>query len=608
MIGKTIGRYQILSEIGRGGMAVVYLGQDPSFHRQVAIKVLPTQFLENNLLRARFEREARTIATLEHPAIVPVHDFGEQDGQLFLVMRYMPGGSLAQRISKGALPPAEAIEIIAQLAPALDAVHARGIVHRDLKPGNILFDAFGNPALSDFGIAQLTEATVDLTGDAVIGTPAYMSPEQVRSDVEIDGRSDLYALGVILFEMLTGRQPYQAGTPLSLAMKHISDPVPSLQSIARQFPPELDAILAKAMAKERHQRYARAADLVADLRSLPDLPRAAPDATLVDTDLAANEPPSGGGSGSLPVANAAPAASGTIGRVVEAPSAGQSGVQAASQRVSQPQLKATAGQPASTRRAWLLPVSAGGALMVAALCVASILAWVAYRNGLFTSLFPPASPQATAPVAQTVAEQTQAPAADYPPPTPTLPSGGTLLFSDDFSVRGNNWPWGAIGGVQYSFERGVYRIIMEEPSGLAWGSPDATFSDTSTSTVADWVAGGGESYFGLLCRIQDNSNLYYLVARADGYFTIGKLKDRQFNALLPGGWTYSGDLAGAQQPYTLRADCSGDTLRLMLGDTLLGQAQDSDFRSGRLGLAVGWDGVGARPEVTFDDFIVRELK
>jgi len=606
MIGKTIGRYQILSEIGRGGMAVVYLGQDPSFHRQVAIKVLPTQFLENILLRARFEREARTIATLEHPAIVPVHDFGEQDGQLYLVMRFMPGGSLAQRLSQGALPPAEAIDIITQLAPALDAVHARGIVHRDLKPGNILFDAFGNPALSDFGIAQLTEATVDLTGDAIIGTPAYMSPEQVSSNVQIDGRSDVYALGVILFEMLTGQQPYRAGTPLSVAMKHLTDPVPRLQTLHPQFPPELDAVLAKAMAKEREHRYTRVADLAADLRSLPDLPLSAPGATVVDVAGTAKQDATLPDSGELQVVSEPPSH-------LEAPPAMSvsPAVNRTDTHPSKPIPSAAPVKPAASQRAWLLSLSAGGVLTLVGLCLVAVLGFAAYRSGFLAGLFPADTPGPTALGAQVAATQTQAPRTGEPEPSPTFPafpSGGTLLFSDDFSVRGHGWPQGASDGAQYTYDRGTYRITVDQRNILFWGAPSGTFSDTSTSTLADLTTGGGESYFGHLCRIQDKNNLYYLVVRADGYFTIGKLKDGQFNTLLPAGWTYSDALADADRPYLLRADCTGDTLRLFLGDTFLGQAQDSDFRSGQLGLGLAAIGADERMEVTFDEFIVRELK
>src|SRR5512136_1980373 len=229
---KLIGRYEVKGEIGRGGMATVFHAYDPRFERDVAIKVLPMAFLHDPQFRVRFEREAKMVALLEHPAIVPVYDFGEEDGQPYIVMRYLSGGSLADHIKQGAMPLNIVVKTISRLAPALDAAHAKGIIHRDLKPGNILYDQYGNTFLSDFGIARLAQQSgVTLTGGNILGTPAYMSPEQVQGDKEIDGRSDLYAMGVILFQMLTGNAPYQATTPARVMMMHIMDAVPNILTI-----------------------------------------------------------------------------------------------------------------------------------------------------------------------------------------------------------------------------------------------------------------------------------------------------------------------------------------------------------------------------------------
>ena len=258
----NIARYEIIEELGRGGMATVYRARDPRFKRQVAIKLLPREFMHDPNFKARFVREAKTLARLEHPAIVPVHDFGEHEGQPYLVMRHMAGGSMADWIERGALPIEEAAAVLLRVAAALDYAHGRGVIHRDLKPGNILFDEAGHAYLADFGIAQLAEATLALTKSGVyIGTPAYMSPEQVRGDLELDGRSDVYALGIILFEMLTGRQPYTADTPAKLMMKHVLDPVPSLRDLDPAQLPDADEIVAKAMAKNREERFAGAAEL-----------------------------------------------------------------------------------------------------------------------------------------------------------------------------------------------------------------------------------------------------------------------------------------------------------------------------------------------------------
>jgi serine/threonine protein kinase len=254
MVLRKFGRYEIQDEIGRGGMATVYHAFDPRFEREVAIKVLPREMLRDVQSRIRFDREAKTIAMLEHPAIVPVYDFGEEDGQPYFVMRFMSGGSLSDRMKKGAISLQDVAQIMAHIAPALDEAHNKGIIHRDLKPGNILFDQFNEPYISDFGIAKLTEAQTNVTGSAIIGTPAYMSPEQAQGET-IDGRSDIYALGVILFEMLTGQQPYHGDTPISVVVKQITNPIPHIRVIKPDLPADMDAIIEKAMAKDRKNRF-----------------------------------------------------------------------------------------------------------------------------------------------------------------------------------------------------------------------------------------------------------------------------------------------------------------------------------------------------------------
>lgn len=263
---EKIDRYEIQRQLGRGGMATVYLARDPRFQRDVAIKVLPRTYLHDPMFRARFQREAQTIASLEHPAIVPVHDFGEQDGQPFLVMAYMPGGSLADRLDDGQpLAPADAGRILRRISAGLDEAHRQGIVHRDLKPANILFDRYDNAYLSDFGIVKVAQATSNLTGDAVIGTPSFMSPEQARGDEEIDGRSDIYALGAILYTMLSGRVPYEAETPVGVLIKHINAPIPNLSESNPHLAPAYESVIQRSLAKEPGQRYQTANELVVAL-------------------------------------------------------------------------------------------------------------------------------------------------------------------------------------------------------------------------------------------------------------------------------------------------------------------------------------------------------
>jgi branched-chain amino acid transport system substrate-binding protein len=261
MIPTTMGRYELREIIGRGGMATVFDGYDPRFRRAVAVKVMTQDLMGDEIMRARFDREAQTIAALEHPAIVPVYDFGEEQHRAYLVMRLMKGGTLADRLKKGAIPIAETVHILSRIGSALERAHQKGIIHRDLKPSNIMFDEYGDAFLGDFGIARLTESAVTLTGEAVIGTPAYMSPEQVNGDKELDGRSDIYALGVICFEMLTGQRPFQADTGARLMMKHVLEPVPDIYQIKPDLPPGMETVIARTLAKKPNERFASAGEM-----------------------------------------------------------------------------------------------------------------------------------------------------------------------------------------------------------------------------------------------------------------------------------------------------------------------------------------------------------
>ncbi len=283
---QTIGRYEIERELGRGGMAVVYLARDPYMKRPVAVKVLPRQFTFDEQFRARFQREAEIIATLEHPYIVPVHDYGEHEEQPYIVMRYMPGGSLLDRMARGPLGLSEISRIVSRVAEALDEAHARHIVHRDLKPGNILFDARGDAFLSDFGIAKMAAGTSTLSGTGILGTPAYMSPEQARGIKTLDGRSDVYALGIIVFQLLTDRLPYEADTPMGLAVAHITEPVPSILSLKPDLPPLCARLITRALAKHPDDRYPTAGELARDMKLLAS-------GQLEDTESAIRAPGAG---------------------------------------------------------------------------------------------------------------------------------------------------------------------------------------------------------------------------------------------------------------------------------------------------------------------------
>ena len=278
MIGKKLRAYEITEEIGSGGMATVYRAYQPSMDRHVAIKVIRSSILHDKALRERFQREARLIARLEHPHLLPVYDFDGEHDPPYIVMRYLEGGTLKQVHQKGAVPREEFLYVLRQLAGALDYAHRQGVVHRDLKPSNVMIDREGNAFLTDFGIARATGGDKDLTGTGLmIGTPGYMSPEQARADGVVDKAADIYSLGVIAFEILTGSPPYEHENGFEVILAHINSPVPKASERARDLPKAVDPVLARALAKAPAERFATATELVEALtRALKIKPSDAP--------------------------------------------------------------------------------------------------------------------------------------------------------------------------------------------------------------------------------------------------------------------------------------------------------------------------------------------
>lgn len=268
--GATLGPYRVIEQVGLGGMATVHKAYQPSMQRYVALKILPQHFATDPQFVERFIREARTIARLEHKNILPVYDFGEENGVTYLAMRYLEGGTLKDVLGLGRLTLADAAEIIAQVCAALDYAHRHGVIHRDVKPANIMLDDEGSAYLTDFGIAKVLEGTAGLTeSGAAIGTPAYMAPEQSLGTA-VDGRADIYALGVILYEMIVGRAPYQADTPMAVALAHIHDPLPLPRSIDPAIPEAVEVVIIKALAKNPGDRYQTPNELASDLKNAID--------------------------------------------------------------------------------------------------------------------------------------------------------------------------------------------------------------------------------------------------------------------------------------------------------------------------------------------------
>lgn len=267
--GDFIGRYEIISELGGGGAGTVYRAYDPNFELEVAVKVMAYHLSHDPLFHERFLREAQVMRSLEHPAILPVYDFDGEHEPPYLVMRLMPGQSLNDHLKKGAFSLQRVVWILERLAPALDMAHERGVVHRDLKPHNILFDGQGNPCIADFGIAKMLVYTALTRDGQIIGTLAYMSPQQINGE-QVDKRSDIYSLGVILFELLSGERPYDSDTQATIIYKHMQAPIPNILAINPELPPTCQDVINKAMAKQPEDRYQTASEMCQALRKILD--------------------------------------------------------------------------------------------------------------------------------------------------------------------------------------------------------------------------------------------------------------------------------------------------------------------------------------------------
>jgi Tol biopolymer transport system component/tRNA A-37 threonylcarbamoyl transferase component Bud32 len=259
LIGQSLGRYHILEQLGEGGMATVYKALDTRLERHVAVKVIRTDLFGRALLERmlkRFEREAKSLARLSHPNVVKVLDYGEHEGAPFIVMEFIPGGTLKDRLAGNRLPWHESVRLMLPIAQALAYAHDAGIIHRDIKPSNILITQSGEPMLSDFGIAKILadETTVELTATgAGIGTPEYMAPEQGMGHA--DARADIYALGIVLYQMITGHVPFRADTPMAIMLKKNTEPLPRPSQFVRDLPPVVENMLIKSLARDPENRY-----------------------------------------------------------------------------------------------------------------------------------------------------------------------------------------------------------------------------------------------------------------------------------------------------------------------------------------------------------------
>lgn len=551
--GQMLGPYRIIAQIGQGGMATVYKAYQPSMDRNVAIKVLPGQLAESAEFARRFQQEARIIANLEHPHILPVFDFGESDGVTYFVMRFLEGGTLKDRMKDGPLPWNEIDRLFTQLAEALGYAHDRGIVHRDLKPANALIDSNGNLFLTDFGIAKLLEsASPRLTQtDAIMGTPAYISPEQAQA-LTVDRRSDIYSLGIILYEMVTGRVPFTADTPLAVILKQISDPLPPPTTIKPGLPASVERVILKALAKNPGDRFSNTAEFIAAWKN-----------ALKDTDRTIRET-------EAVVPPAAPP--------VDAP-------------------PRTPPQPAPAPRAVSKP---GTGLVIGCIVIVCLLASAA---GVFVF----ASRFLNQPAPTAIVEP---PTATVPPPTP-IPAADILL-QDDFSQSAAVWGTGTNESSSIEYTNNTLRIIVYNKNWFVRTWPDAGIQqDVHLEVTA--VNNGTDPFtaFGLICNQQtDEESFYYFAITPSRQYVIAKAAAGQEDVYLTNNdeWGESSLIAQDAPSYRIGADCGDGRLTLYVDGQMVDSVSDSAYTSGVVGLMV-WSALEpTKTDISFDDFLMTKLR
>jgi serine/threonine protein kinase len=559
--GQMLGPYRIINQVGRGGMATVYKAYQPSVDRYVAVKVLPSQLAESKEFATRFQQEARIIAKLEHPHILPVFDYGESDGVSYFVMRYMEAGTLKEKMIEGRpLPLSDIDRLFTQLAEALSYAHSRGIIHRDLKPANVLIDSHGNVFLTDFGIAKLLEsASPRLTQtDAIMGTPAYISPEQAQGH-PVDQRSDIYSLGIILYEMVTGSVPFTAETPLAVLFKHISDPLPPPSLVKPDIPPIIEQVLLKALAKDPRDRFATAAEFVAAwaraLQSRETVQRTPDEMTM-------------------------PPARPTTAQTQQKPVAGT-------------KTASKAGMPTVWIAGCLIGACALFGLGGVALMASNL--W-----GTSTSTPPP--PTQTVHIAPPTAT-------NEPLPTATLPviNTGEILLEDDFSNDGN---WGTLSDTDSSVEYQDNTLHMQvfRENFVIWSTPnDENYRNVRMEVIVNTNDTDPSTAFGFICAQQPKDwSFYYLAATPGGEYAIIKATDGESDVFLTGdgSWDNSELITRNASSYRVSGECGNGRLTLLVDGKQIASVTDSTYGTGRVGLFT-WSGDKApSANVNFDDFLL----
>jgi len=592
LAGRTIGQYRLIEQIGQGGMAAVYRGYQSALNRYVAVKVLPTHLLQQSDFLRRFRQEATAVASLRHPNILAVYDFGQEDEFAYIVMEFVHGGTLKDRLGQ-ALNPSLACRITAQIARALDYAHQQGIIHRDVKPANILMPTDDWALLSDFGIAKIVESPVAYTQPGVgIGTPEYMSPEQGQG-LPVDGRSDIYSLGVVLYEMVTGSAPFSADTPLSVVLKHISEPPPRPRSLSPNVPEPLERIILRAMAKRPEDRFQTAGEMAAALEAAAEptqlmspgreevLAReraSAGWATQLDSLAEPND-----GKPRSPVYLAIGA--GVAGILLLSCVGGAAGLYYLSNRPS--------GEPTST-------------VTIGVVAPTSTTAPPTMTAPLSSTKPPAPSPTAQRPITPGPATPTPT-RGPMPVPAALKVSKGALLFSDEFTNNSAGWDEDSGETSTRYFQDGRYHIVVNKVDYIAWSNPiqEYRFQDFVYEVDATPTGGPDDNAYGVLFRYVDTDNFYRFDISADGQLRAQKKVKGEYTAL--SAWTRSTAVKQGKQVNKIGVTAIGDTFNFYVNSIYVGSVSDSSLPAGSIGLiAAAYAEGGPGVDIAFDNAKVWE--
>ncbi len=552
LTGKTLGNYQIIERVGKGGMATVYKAYQPALDRQVAVKVIHEQLASEDIEYVkRFQREAKVVASLRHPNIVQVFDYGVENNLPYMVMEYLDGHTLKAELqalaAKGQpMPFDEVRRIFEAVASAVAYAHSQGLIHRDIKPANIFLTHKGEVILTDFGIARVAGGTQYTASGVVIGTPDYMSPEQCQG-AHGDARSDIYSLGIVLYEMLTGRVPFEADTPLSVIMKHVSEPPPPPRQINASIPEPVASVLMKTLAKEPDDRYPRVEEVMTALDSAFAKSSVSPLVAPVSSRT--------GGGQSIPVGRSAPK---------------------------------DARRPARKGILWVLGCAGLGALSLAGLAVVAVLIYSAAQ------LSKPAAPTLTA-----------------IPPYP-----GTLLLSDDFSDNKHAWDIGpnsdSFSDDEMTLADGKYRFSMASKQSVLWTEdvPNILLKNFWMSvdvTLVETSAESGDAGVSLIFRKDAEDNCYRIRFDNDGSYIVAMKSNGEW--LTVQDWQYNDAIRlSPGVPNTFAVRMEGATITVYANGQTLGTLTDDTFsEAGKLAFGIGLDKGGDTFTVDFDNLIVTEL-